>query len=111
MVTFETAIPDSVLPRLVTEVLSLTQNQIYSAANQSTQIDLKLPNSMFINGIVLSHDNYQTCDKIEIGKINYIRILTIIEVFFIEYLFKLFYLSKSQNIVEFIFSKILTRYA
>ena len=58
-----------VLPRLGTEVLSLTHNQIYSSTNQSTNIDLKLPNSMFINGIVLFHDVFPTCDKIETGKI------------------------------------------
>ena len=77
MVILKIAIPDNVSPRLGTEVLSLTQNQIYSSTNQSTEIDLKLPNSMFINGIVLSHDSYPTCDKIEIGKMNTIRNLTI----------------------------------
>ena len=78
-------IKPTVLPRLRTEVLSLTQNQIYSSTNQSTNIDLKLPNSMYINGIVLFQDVFPTCDKIEIGKINSIHIVTKIEVFYVEY--------------------------
>ena len=74
MVILKIEIPDNISPRLGTEVLSLTQNQIYSSTNQSTEIDLKLPNSVFINGIVLSHDSYPTCDKIEIGKMNTIHL-------------------------------------
>ena len=71
----------TVLPRLGTEVFSLTQDQIHSSEHQSTQFDLKLPNSLFINGIVLSHDNFSKCEKIEIGKMNSMHILTIMEVF------------------------------
>ena len=59
------------MPRLGTEVFSLIQDQIYSSANHSTQFDLNLPNSLFINGIVLSHDNFLACDKIQIGKNEY----------------------------------------
>ena len=61
----------TIFPRLGTEVFSLIQDQILSSANHSTQFNLNLPNSLFINGIVLSHDNFTTCDKIQIGKNEY----------------------------------------
>ena len=61
----------TVLPRLGTEVFSLIQDQLHSSANHTTQLYFNLPNSLFINGIVLSHDNFSTCDKIQIGKNEY----------------------------------------
>ena len=51
-----------------TEIFSLIGLETLDSKAESTNIGLKFPNSMLINGIAISLKDATTCQKLEIGK-------------------------------------------
>ena len=56
--------------RAQAEIFSSIAENDYNLTNKTTNIELTLPNSLFINGIAIFQEDTSSCKETEIGKVN-----------------------------------------